>query len=539
MVRTSLSVCRTFIPILAVAGIISPARAAQGVANTVLVSNGLDVPVFVTHAPGDDRLFVLEQYTGRVRILKDGVLLPMPFLDLPAVTGFVNGFERGLLGMAFHPDFTANGYFFVSYSGAGGASRLDRFRVSSTDPDQADPSTQIPLLDIPQPFENHNGGCIEFGPDGFLYLGLGDGGDSGDPNCNAQNGQTLLGKLLRLDVDAIDATGSYAIPPDNPFVGDASVLDEIVHIGLRNPWRFCFDEKTGWLILADVGQTEREEINALDFTQRGSNFGWKIMEGSQCFFATNCAPSTPLCGSTAFSNPTFEYDHLTGCSITGGYVYRGSAIPALEGQYFYADYCSSNIWSLDPFASLPAPSDLTADLAPGGGLDIQSITSFGRDFRGELYLCEQWSGEVFSVVAPGAAAPVPALDARFERISIASGGFQGLTLDAGPARAGELYVILGSASGTVPGLLLDGLVLPLNFDAYLLSTLKNFNKGAYKRTLGFLDSDGRADALIRIPAHAVAGSAAGLVLNHAFAIVDPIFGTLEFASGAVPLELIP
>ena len=443
------------------------------------------------------------------------------------------------MGLAFHPDYTANGYLFISYTGAGGASRLDRFQVDFADPYQADLSSQINLLELAQPFANHNGGCIEFGPDGYLYWGLGDGGDGSDPGCRAQNGQELLGKLLRLDVDTVDATGSYGIPADNPFVGDSNVRDEIAHLGLRNPWRFSFDRQTGNLVIADVGQQLREEIDYAEFTDLGLNFGWKIQEGSLCHSDGNCAATTPECGSGEFTSPLYEYDHDTGCSITGGAIYRGSAIAAWDGRYLYGDYCSANIWTLDPSQANPVPTDHTADLDPPGPLDVTFLTSFGVDWRGEPYVCEQWSGEVFAIVPEGAAGGAPALDAWYERLSISSGGFQGLILDAGPAQAGGLYLVLGSASGTTPGLAVDGLNLPLNFDPYLNATLSNLNQGPYVRTLGFLDAKGRADAQIRIPRGAVSPNAAGTILHHAFAVLDPATGALAFTSQAVPLELIP
>ena len=526
-------------PLLPLAVLAAPLH-AQGPLDSELVTSGLHAPVWVTSPAADDRLFVCEQYTGLVRIVEDGQLLPSPFLDLPSVTTLTTGFEQGLLGLAFHPDYTANGYLFVSYVGAEGRSQVDRFQVSATDPYLVDHSTRINLLDVFQPFENHNGGCVAFGPDGYLYLGLGDGGGAGDPDCRAQDGQQLLGKLLRLDVDAIDGTGTYGIPADNPFVGDGVVLDEVFHLGLRNPWRFSFDRKTGDLYIGDVGQEMAEEIDAVPAYVGGLNFGWKIEEGSLCYGSGNCAPTTPSCGSPSFTDPVWTYDHTADCSVTGGFVYRGSAIPEFLGRYVFGDYCSANVWSLD-WAGAPVAqvTDHTADLAPGGGLDIVFITTFGEDWRGELYVCELWQGELFRIVPAGPAGTAPALDARFERLSIAGGGVQGLTLDAGPAFAGGVYVVLGSASGTAPGLPVDGLVVPLNLDAYLLATLNSLNKGPYVRTFGVLDADGRADALIRLAPGLAGAGLAGTTLDHAFCVIDPVFGTLQFSSNAAPLELIP
>ncbi|MFG0285971.1 MAG: PQQ-dependent sugar dehydrogenase [Phycisphaerales bacterium JB039] len=374
---------------------LTQAAAAQDLTTTRVVA-GLSSPVWVTAPPSDfDRLFVLEK-RGAIRIVRDGAVLPTPFLDIdPLISG--TG-ERGLLGLAFSPDYRADGEFYVNYTDNAGDTIIARYTVSA-DPDVADPASAEILLTVDQPFANHNAGWIAFGPDRMLYIPLGDGGSGGDPGHRAQNPQELLGKVLRLDVlGAPDPGLAYAIPADNPFVGDPDTRDEIWAIGLRNPWRNDFDPATGDLWIADVGQNELEEIN---FQPAGSlggeNYGWKCREGTACF--STAAPYCPSsCAVNPFVDPIHEYSHSQGCSITGGVVYRGSAIAGLGGTYFFADFCSNRIWSLRyDGASVQELTDRTAELAPGGGLSLGSIVSFGRDAVGEIYICDQ-GGEIFKIV---------------------------------------------------------------------------------------------------------------------------------------------
>jgi glucose/arabinose dehydrogenase len=284
--------------------------------------------------------------------------------------------ERGLLSAAFHPQYATNGFFFVYYTNTAGNVTIARYAASSGSPNLANPASGVVLLTIPHPTNaNHNGGQLQFGPDGFLYIGTGDGGSANDPPCNAQRDDVLLGKLLRIDVDQnVGSSPFYGIPPSNPFVGAGLPLDEIWAKGLRNPWRFSFDRMTGDLHIGDVGQDEREEI---DFQPRasagGENYGWKIMEGTRCGDggSSGCPAGVPACNSPVFKYPIFEYDHSTGdCSVTGGYVYRGSAFPDLAGVYFYGDYCTGKIWG---------SGQLTTPRAAG-------LSSFGQDSSGELYL---------------------------------------------------------------------------------------------------------------------------------------------------------
>lgn len=282
---------------------------------------------------GSHRLFLVQQ-AGRIHILKDGQILEDPFLDISS--DVMSGGERGLLSLAFAPDYKTSGLFYVWYTQPGGTTVLSRFEVSD-DPDLADrPSEQI-ILAVAQPFANHNGGRLQFGPDGMLYLGLGDGGSANDPGNRAQDGSTLLGKLIRIDVDPVH--GTYAIPPDNPFLGNAGVRDEIWATGLRNPWKISFDRDTGDLYIADVGQGALEEVNfQAASSSGGENYGWNIMEGTQCTVGN--------CDQSGLTLPVTEYTHADGCSITGGEVYRGNAYPNLHGTYLFGDYCTGLIWGL-------------------------------------------------------------------------------------------------------------------------------------------------------------------------------------------------
>jgi glucose/arabinose dehydrogenase len=333
------------------------------------VAAGLASPVFVGASAGDARLFVVEQ-PGRIRIVAGGQALPGPFLDISSKVSY--GGERGLLGLAFHPRYAQNGYFYVNYTDRGGDTRVERYHVSS-DRDRADDASGQLVITVAQPYANHNGGMIAFGPDGMLYVGMGDGGSGGDPKGNGQNMGALLGKMLRLDVDGANAGAGYAIPRDNPFVGRAGIRPEIWASGLRNPWRFAFDLASSRLYIADVGQNRREEIDVAGVREAGLNYGWNTMEASDCFGSSSCT-------RTGLRLPVAEYGHDDGCSITGGYVYRGK-IAALRGQYFYADYCKSWLRSLRVADDGTVAERHTWDVGP-----LNSVASFGLDASGELYL---------------------------------------------------------------------------------------------------------------------------------------------------------
>ena len=338
------------------------------------VASGLQDPLYVTAPAGDPRLFVVEQ-PGRIRIIKGGRLLTTPFLDL--TDRVRSGGERGLLSLAFPPQFASNGFLFVNYTDLHGDTRIERYAVGR-DRDRADPSSGQLVLKVGQPFANHNGGLVMFGPDGMLYVGMGDGGAGGDPFGNGQKLGTLLGKLLRLDVDR---GRPYAVPRDNPYVGRRGIRGEIWAYGLRNPWRFCFDRASGLLYVADVGQNLWEEINVVPARAPGLDYGWNAMEGGHCFRAERCATRGRVM-------PAVEYGHDQGCSITGGFVYRGRGIPTLTGHYLYADYCRGWI------RSFKYERGGASDHREWRGLNPGPVMSFGEDAAGELYLCSQ-RGDVF------------------------------------------------------------------------------------------------------------------------------------------------
>ncbi len=346
-----------------------------------LVGN-VDVPVQLTAPAGDARLFVATK-GGTIRIFEAGALLPTPFLD---ISGIVHqNSEQGLLGLAFDPGYATNGRFFVSYTSSADENVVASYTVSTADPNRANPVAEDIRLRVPQPRSNHNGGHIVFGPDGSLYVGRGDGGGGGDPDRNGQSTTTLLGKILRLDVSG--GTG-YSIPPTNPFAGSSASRPEIWSWGLRNPWQFTFDRANGDLYIADVGQDEWEEVNvatAASGAGRAFNFGWNFMEGLHCY-----EPSSG-CDMDGLTLPVLEYGHDDGCSIAGGYVYRGSAIPELQGTYFYGDLCGT--W-IRTFRHAGGEATEQGDT----GLDVGGIIAFGEDAAGELYILTT-SGAIYRIVA--------------------------------------------------------------------------------------------------------------------------------------------
>ena len=339
------------------------------------VASGLENPIGIAApADGSGRLFVLEQ-PGRIRVIRDGDLLDQPFLDITGQVGCCG--ERGLLGLAFHPGYSENRYFYINYTDRNGDTSISRFQVFADDPDVADSGSEKRLLYVPQPYPNHNGGAVVFGPDGYLYLGLGDGGSGGDPHGNGQSTQTLLGKILRIDVDGGDP---YAIPPDNPFVAGGG-LPEIWAYGLRNPWRLAFDPANGDLYIGDVGQNAYEEIDYFPAgSGGGANFGWNYREAAHPF------QGNPP-GDLSLIDPVAEYGHDQGCSVTGGVVYRGAALPDWHGVYLYGDYCSGLVWGL---RRTPEGSWQSGLLYETGG----NVASFGEDEAGEVYLAD-YSGTVY------------------------------------------------------------------------------------------------------------------------------------------------
>lgn len=348
-----------------------PPLDSLGLSLTPIVE-GLKRPNHLTHAgDGSGRLFVVEQ-PGRIRIINDGDLLPTPFLDIVSIVGSEAN-EQGLLSIAFHPNYVNNGYFFLNYTNKDGDTTIARYQVSNN-PDSADPNSAKIVLTIGQPYGNHNGGQIVFGPDGYLYVGMGDGGAANDPHDNGQKLDTLLGKILRLDVDNADP---YGAPQDNPFVNQADARPEIWSYGWRNPWRLSFDSATGDMYVADVGQNKYEEVHVeLAGTPGGKNYGWRLMEGFHCFDPAECDPA-----NLPVELPVTEYDHSQGCSITGGYVYRGANYPELTGTYLYGDYCSGIVWGLR--------HEVDGSWSQAQLLDSDTnISSFGQDEAGEIYLID-------------------------------------------------------------------------------------------------------------------------------------------------------
>jgi glucose/arabinose dehydrogenase len=341
------------------------------------IASGLASPLYLTAPPADPRLFVAEQ-PGRIRIIRNDSLLTRPYLDITDRVGA--GGERGLLSLAFAPDYVTSGLFWVNYTDRSGDTRIERYRVTA-DPDIADPASAELVLLVQQPFSNHNGGLIVFGPDGMLYIGMGDGGSGGDPQNHAQRPGTLLGALLRIDVRG--AQQPYAVPPGNPFVQTPGARPEIWAIGLRNPWRFAFDREAGRLYIADVGQNRWEEINSAPANQPGINYGWNIMEGRHCF------PADP-CARDGLTEPIHEYGRADGCSVTGGYVYRGSRMPALRGHYLYSDYCRG--W----LRSFRVDGAQALDHRDWGVADLGQVLSFGEDDAGELYVLSA-NGRVYRI----------------------------------------------------------------------------------------------------------------------------------------------
>ncbi|MGX7668832.1 PQQ-dependent sugar dehydrogenase [Flavobacterium pedocola] len=339
-------------------------------------ATGFASPVEITHC-GDSRLFIVEQ-DGLIKILNaNGSTNATPFLNITTLTN--QGGERGLLGLAFHPNYAANGFFYINYTRVSdGATIIARYSVNPGDPNLANPTGTI-LLTIAQPFVNHNGGTLKFGPDGYLYIGMGDGGSGGDPGNRSQNINELLGKMLRIDVNS----GSpYGIPASNPYVGVAGA-DEIWAIGLRNPWKFSFDRQNGDLWIADVGQNLYEEVNRAGSTEAGLNYGWRCYEGNAAYNTTGCPAQNTM------KSPLFITTHADSfCSITGGYVYRGTQFPNFQGKYFFSDYCKAQI----------GMSDNAGNVTFTGTFTGNNFVSFGEDSSGELYVASISNGVIYKIV---------------------------------------------------------------------------------------------------------------------------------------------
>ncbi len=391
-------------PSIGIALLLAVPLRAQVPLTTTLVAGGFERPLCVTHAPGDPtRLFVVEK-AGRIRLVRNGSLLPTPFLDIASIVNS-STVEFGLLSACFDPGYATNGRFYVHFTaGTNGDSHIARFEVSA-DPDLADPATLATVLYLPQSTLHHRGGWLGFGPEGHLYAALGDGGPQEDPFNHAQDLALLHGKTVRLDLAGdefpLDPDRNYRIPPTNPFVGQVGVAPEIWASGLRNPWRCSFDRETYDLWIGDVGEYEREELDVQPAGVGGLNYGWRCMEGTGCSPWGGCT-----CSDAALANPAHDYDHTLGRSVTCGYVYRGSAIPGLAGTFVYGDFVSGRFWSLRwDGSSVTQLVERTAQFDPAGAGTIARPASFGEDAQGEIYVCDYSDGEVYRIVPSNDAAP--------------------------------------------------------------------------------------------------------------------------------------
>lgn len=444
--------------------IVAFALAAACCAQTVtlsktLVASGLSRPLYVTAAPNDStRLYIVEQgnsssIQAQVRLVLNDVLQTTPFLNINSLVA-ASGNERGFLCIAFHPDYAVNGQFFVHYNNTSGGTVLARYTRSASDPNVADPNSGQIIFTASQPFSNHNGGALLFGPDGYLYLALGDGGSGNDPGNRAQTLSDPLGKIHRFDVDNVPPGATYGIPAGNPFVGTAGALPTIWHYGLRNPWRMSFDRLTGDLYIGDVGQNAREEINFAPAGVGGLNFGWRCMEATLCTGLSGCT-----CNRAALTMPIHWYAQgsNTGFCITGGYVYRGSQICGFQGHYLFADYTTNKFWSF-PVSNgvIGQVTDRTSELAAGFG----GIASFGEDANGEVYMAGRDNGSVYRLTGSASGTSLTLQGPP------AIGTSPGLLLSA--SNGASMNFLVALSLGTAPGIpLSDGRIIPLNFDDLL------------------------------------------------------------------------
>ncbi|WP_031428810.1 PQQ-dependent sugar dehydrogenase [Flavimarina sp. Hel_I_48] len=419
-------------------------------------ATGFNRPLNIQNA-GDDRLFVVEQ-GGLIKIIQsDGSVNASPFLDISDRISM--GGERGLLGLVFHPNYAENGLFYVNYTDLDGNTQISRFSVNTSDVSAANAGSELEMLNLTQPFSNHNGGCLSFGPDGFLYIGLGDGGDSGDPGNRSQDTSSLYGSILRIDVNG---TLPYAIPDGNPFAGDDTKRSEIWGYGLRNPWKFSFDSTTGDLWIADVGQNAFEEINKVPFSLSGANYGWRCYEGNTIFNANgNCPDDSDL----TFSVAVYPHENNR-ASITGGYVYRGDRFPDLKGTYIFADFVSNELGTLD----VNGYSDAIAYFGP---FPNTGFSSFGINNSNELYVAGLISGIIYAVVDQNA-------------LGLNQKQLQNIALYPNPAN-GVLNVSLGENEGNVNLAIFDILgkkVLEKSItSAKSRVNISNLKKGIYFATI--------------------------------------------------------
>jgi uncharacterized protein (TIGR03437 family) len=461
------------------------------------VATGFDMPLDIRFPPDrSGRMFVVEQ-RGRIRIVKNGVLADGPFLDWRSKVSCCG--ERGLLGLAFSPSFAKNGTFYINYTDTQGNTVVSRMRLAGN-PDEADPNSEQAILRVTQPYANHNGGNLVFGPDGYLYIGLGDGGSAGDPQNNAQRPDALLGKLLRINVESSQVESgqaTYSIPADNPFIGNSSYRPEIWATGLRNPWRYSFDRETKDLWIADVGQNRAEEVDFQPASSKGGeNYGWRRTEGLECY------PPGSTCDRAGITMPILEYGRTLGQSVTGGFVYRGSRYPALRGFYLYGDFGTGNLWAVQRQGST---WDNRLILATG-----RQISTFGEDEAGELYLADH-RGDIYLIAAgPPVTSSAAVVNAASFEPGLSPGSLgtvfgRGITAFPGVIQAG-LFPIPKDLAGT--SLTLNGIAAPVIAVACVDGQEQiNFQTpyelaGAANATL-VVTANGQAGAPIEVPLTAV------------------------------------
>jgi glucose/arabinose dehydrogenase len=546
--------------------------AAQTPLTFELVAEGLVDPLAVTAPRGDPRVFVSE-HGGVIKVVKQGVVLPAPFLDLTAKVPPPPAGESGFFGIAFHPDYAENGFFYVHYTATNFDTIVERYRVSASDPDVADPASASLVLHVPQPSGYHKGGGIKFGPEGYLYLGLGDGGGPLGPDCGSQNPSTVLGKILRLDVDS---AAPDANPPSNPIAGVPGAAGGVWPFGLRNPWRFTVDPLTGAMFIGDVGAATLEEIDYAPGGVGGLNFGWPVMEGDTCYGFHSCAPAFPVCHAPQFTAPILQTSHAVApfaCAMVGGEVYRGCALPELQGRYFFTDYCDARIRSFlySPALGVTDLRDHAPELAPFVPSSM-FITSFGTDGNGELLYVYQATPDLDGKVYRMVPAQTPAglvdcdangfddacelaadasldldgdllldvcqgLSADAAALSVGQGGLQRLLLHAGAAHGGEVYILGGSITGTA-GIPVGSLVIPLSFDPYTSFSIVHPNTPPLHGNLGVLSAGGNGLAAFASPGGFLPPSLVGLSAYHAYALIDSS-GAVDDASNFIPLAFTP
>jgi glucose/arabinose dehydrogenase len=484
---------------------------------------GLNRPTAVAQPPGETELLFVAEQDGMIRAIRpDGSIHPAAFMNLTAKVS--QGGLHGLVSLLFHPDYLTNGWVYVFYSATPTVARIERYTVPNPSNHFVDLASALTVFEYSDPISFHMGSGMDFGIDGKLYVGIGDSRvELPGPGCTSQSPTSLMGKLLRLEPDG-------SIPPDNPYVGVAGIRDEIFAWGLRQPYRVTSDPANGDLYIGDVGESAWEEVSVMNIAEpTPPNFGWRALEADMCAATTECASLG--CTVSTYRAPAVAYDHTVGCSVIGGYVYRGQAMPEVRGTYFFADWCTMRVWSMRWNGTAATDvTEITSAITPFDGSSVDMITSFGFDSRGEILIVDGFppgqppnSGEIYRLE------PKP-LRTDESTVSLGSGGTQNLYLTTASYVAGRLWWMFGSASGTSPGLAGPPQV-PLNFDDYLLFTITTPN-AIVNPSVGVLDAQGKAATSIVIPPGALNPSFAGLQLNHAFIVFDDDFNALGVSNAA-------